>query len=120
MVEIEIRTPIYNEESEQIEWKALAVIRADSDQLIAVGDKSVVMPGPVLSVTTGETVDPRDNPEEWARSLPDAFRAGDLVAVVIRDEDAPRVENGTIDAPEPEIPEPPVSAFDEQRRATLQ
>jgi hypothetical protein len=119
MVEIEIRTPVYNEESEQIEWEALAVLRADGDELTAVGNKAVVTPGPVVSVTTGESVHPEDNAEDWARSLPDAFRSGDLVAIVIRDDDPPLVDNGTLDDPEPQIPEPPVPALDEDRQTTL-
>jgi hypothetical protein len=50
--------------------------------------------------------------------LPDAFRGGDLVAVVIRDDDPPEVDNGAIDEPEPEIPEPPVPVFDDDRQTT--
>jgi hypothetical protein len=119
MVEIEIRTPIYNEESGEIEMHALAVVRADGDSLTAVGDKSVVRSDSVVSVTTGKPLYPQDDPEEWARSLPDAYRSGDLVAVVIQDDNPPKLDEPAALGPEPAIPEPPLPVFDEDREATM-
>jgi hypothetical protein len=105
MVEVEIRTPIYNEESQQIEWAAVALVRAEAGSFDVYGDADVVPSDPVLSVVTGQSVDLADDPEEWVRNLPAAYRSGDLVAVSLRD-DAPHVlEHGPSYREEPVIPE---------------
>ena len=60
-----------------------------------------------MEIVSGEMVDPETQPERWARSLPDAYRSGDLVAVVVHDDHPVPIETlGRID--EPQIPEPPV------------
>lgn len=42
---------------------------------------------PVVSLRSGDSIRFDDAPEDWARSLPLAYRAGDLIAAVIHDDD---------------------------------
>ena len=107
MVEVEIRSPRFSDESRAVEWRGLARVRADGAGIQVGGDESVVHMAPVVSLSLGKSVHPRDNPEEWARNLPQAYRSGDLVAVLIRDDAAPAVQDQP-DVVEPEIPDPPV------------
>ena len=109
MVEVEIRSPRFSDESRVVEWRGLARVCADGTDIRVGGDESVVHMAPVVSLSLGKSVHPRDNPEEWARNLPQAYRSGDLVAVLIRDDAAPAVQHQP-DVVEPEIPEPPASA----------
>lgn len=115
MVEVQIRRPVPNEESQVIDWEVLAVITADGSTVEIAGDAAYVLRDVVLSVYTGQRVDPGSNPEEWARNLPFAYRSGDLVAVIRRDDDAPEHEPSNPEAmvDEPAIPEPEASELDE-------
>jgi hypothetical protein len=38
---------------------------------------------PVVDAETGRSLGFEDDPEGWARRLPDAYRSGDLVAVIV-------------------------------------
>ncbi len=121
MVDVEIRRPYFDEESQGIEWQLRAIVRATTDgvKVSAVSDDfSSLVDEPVLEASTGELVAPSTEPERWARSLPDAYRAGDLVAVVVRDDEPSEIDAlGDID--EPVIPEPPQPEFtdDQETRA---
>ena len=107
MVQTEIRAPRVNAETREIEWSALASVRAENGQLDMSGDDSVVQRGPVVSLALGRSVHPSEEPEEWTRNLPHAYRGGDLVAVVVRDDDPPAVVSGSYpDLVEPDIPAP--------------
>lgn len=106
MIEVEIRTPTYNEESQAIEWERLALVRADDGEITVYGDESVLFEGPVMGIASGRPVEPDEAPDEWVRSLPYAYRSGDLVAVVLHDDAPPALDNAELE-PEPEIPEPP-------------
>jgi hypothetical protein len=117
MVEVEIRTPIYDEESQEIVWRPLALVRADGDDLEVFGDGSCVPLDPVVSMSSGKSVEAADNPEEWARNLPYAYRSGDLAAVIRRDDDPPALEAPEEIADEPAIPEPPMPVLDECEQA---
>jgi hypothetical protein len=110
MVEVEIRTPRHNEEAQTIAWKQLALVRADSEGVKVYGDPSCVPDDSVISATTGKEIHMASCPEEWARNLPDAYRAGDLVAVIIHDDDPAEIEESA-DITEPTIPDS--SAFSE-------
>src|SRR5688572_19797286 len=110
MVEVEIRAPVFDEESGEVVWHARAFVRADGAELGIYGDDPRVIDPqlPVVSVATGRSVRGNDDPEEWARNLPHAYRAGDLVAVVVLDEaeQTQRVAPAEGASP-PVIPEPP-------------
>jgi hypothetical protein len=107
MVEVEIRTPIYDEESETVQWARLALVRAEGRDLEIYGDASCVPPAPVMSITTGRPVEQADDPEEWARNLPYAYRTGDPAAVILRDDNPPHIEEPDSEFVEPSIPDPP-------------
>lgn len=119
MVEIEIRTPLYNEESEQIELQPVALVRVDEGGVTTFGDQAAVTTGTVLSVSKGSPVHPDDDPEDWARSLPAAYQSGDYVAVLIRDDNPAQADSEVVDLPEPEIPEAPQPAYSDDRQPTL-
>ena len=88
MVEVEIRSPVYDEEEGRIAWRALALVRADGDELSIYQEKPVIdVAMRVLDVATGKSVSAADEPKAWVRSLPFAYRAGDLVAVLLVDSD---------------------------------
>jgi len=112
MVKVEIRTPTYDEESQTIESILLAIVEADGSRLEIEGDKSCVPLDPVISATTGRRVDASADPEEWARNLPHAYRAGDLVAVIRHDDAPPEQEIPDETESEPAIPDPPVPVFE--------
>ena len=109
MVDVEIRRPYFDEESQTIKWQLRAIVRATGDgvRVSAVGDDApCVLTDPVLEGSTGQMVDSASEPERWARSLADAYRSGDLVAVVVHDDSPVDVEPiGEVD--EPTIPDPP-------------
>jgi hypothetical protein len=110
MVDVEIRRPYFDEESRTIEWQHLALVRADSTVISIYGESSCVLDGPVVDATTGDVVDRATSPERWARNLPDAYRSGDLVALILHDDDPVAAEaDGDID--EPTIPDPPAPEF---------
>lgn len=107
MVGVEIRTPIYDEESHQFTWRGCAFIRAEGDTLDIIGDASLVDPDlPIVDASTGRQLRGTDNPEAWARNLPYAYRSGDLLAVVAIDTDG-RSEAGPVEHEIPAIPSPP-------------
>jgi hypothetical protein len=113
MVEVEIRAPVYNEETQQIESKVLALVRAESGSLDVYPSGSWTVPfAPVISLSTGRPVEPADDPEEWARNLPYAYRSGDLAAVVRHDDNPPALEAPDLTEDEPLIPDPPAPAVD--------
>jgi len=107
MVETEIRVSRVNAETCEIEWDALAWVRAENDKIEMIGDDSLVQRGPVVSLALRRSVHAREEPEEWTRSLPHAYRGGDLVAVVIHDDHPSGLPDGASDLAEPAIPEPP-------------
>lgn len=111
MVKVEIRTPTYNEESQAIESVLLAIVEADGSRLEIEGDKSCVPLDPVVSATTGRRLDASSEPEEWARNLPGAYRAGDLIAVIRHDDAPPEQEIPDDSESEPAIPDPPTPVF---------
>jgi hypothetical protein len=106
MVLVEIHSPVYDEEagSTRLLWRT--TVRASGDDFEIQGDSDIVEGGalPVVDVLTGKQLQIDDDPERWARNLPYAFRAGDLLVSIVADSSAP-----ADDAPEPEIPRDPPS-----------
>lgn len=101
MVAVEIRGPVYDEESGQVEWRVYSVIKADGDGVEVLFGRDMLLDDHDLKVVdchSGKQLDKDDDPEGWARNLPYAFRAGDLVAVVSFDSEP---------QPEQNSPEPP-------------
>jgi hypothetical protein len=118
VVDVELRSPIFNEESGQIEWRTRALVRADGADVElyrpaggAVDCAPIIDTAmDVVDIATGEVVSSSDGAERWARNLPYAFRSGDMVAVVVHDDDpAATPPASTNDEPTPEIPAPPVA-----------
>jgi hypothetical protein len=117
MVVVEIRTPIYNEESSQIEWQPRTIVRADGSDLTFIGEQGVVSEDvAILDAATGRSLHGFDDPETWARNLPSAYRSGDLVAVVLVDTDPPG-ELAEI-KPDHDLPTVPSSSQSSTERAT--
>ncbi len=117
MVEVEIRMPRHNEEAQTIDWKRLALVRADAEGVQVYGDPSCVPDDSVISATSGKQIDMASSPEEWARNLPYAYRAGDLVAVLLHDDEPAEIEANE-EVSEPVIPNPPVEEFAEDTEDT--
>ena len=109
MVIVEILAPIYDEESGQVEWHKRALVMADGGELSIYGDAELLGDETmtVVEPSSRRKIGRTDDPEEWARNLPHAFRAGDLVAV-IRDGDS-AVSSAEAEPPRdlPIVPEPP-------------
>lgn len=91
MVVVEIRTPAYDEESRAVAWRSRAIARADGDDLQILGDATLLGDDnlTVVDMATGRQLSRSHDPEGWTRNLPHAYRAGDLVAVVVVDTDPP-------------------------------
>jgi hypothetical protein len=116
MVVVEIRRPYFDEESQTIEWQTRATVVADSDGVKispASDDAPCVLTDPIVDACSGDQVDAESAPERWARSLPDAYRSGDLVAIVTHDDQPAPVDCVDSSAREPAIPEPPAPEFSE-------
>ena len=113
MVEVEITVPIHNEETERVESVRVALVRADGAEIEIIGDASAVPPAPVVSITTGESVEPAENLEEWARNLPYAYRSGNPRATVLHDDNPPQVNDSDDELVEPSIPDPPEPVHEE-------
>ncbi len=114
MVLVEIQSPVYDEEAGNARRLWRATVKAYGDRLEIHGEEELVAGGdlPVVDPSTGEQLHSRDDPELWARCLPYAFRAGDLIAVVIHD-DSPvhRAEPATVAPQEtPDVPMSPPNA----------
>jgi hypothetical protein len=114
MVAVEIRTPVYDEESNEVTWRGRAIVRAQGATLDIYGDPEVVDQHlSVVDIATGTPIRGMDDPEAWARSLPCAYRAGDLIAVVLLDTDPPELPSradGESERDIPSIPAPPQRA----------
>lgn len=114
MVLVEIESPVYDEEAGGARRIWRATVKADGDQLVFRGEEELVAGGdlPVVDPSSGDALTGREDPEVWARSLPYAFRAGDLMAVVVHD-DSPILmpQSATVTPQEtPDVPMTPVPA----------
>jgi hypothetical protein len=87
MVELQIRSPFLNEETNEVEWAVLTRLRVAGDTVEIEGDEGLLdFSVPVVSLRTGELLLFEKDREEWARNLPNAYRAGDYVVDVFRDD----------------------------------
>ncbi len=112
MVVAEVRTPFFNEERGQVDWRLLALVRAEGDELHveAVSPEVFDAEMAVVDLATGRTLVARDDPEVWARNLPHAFRAGDIVISIITDSN-PVEAVAEAPVPDEELPRiPPATA----------
>ena len=92
MVELEILTAS-GQHGEEAEWRPLAHLRVDGRNVEVTGERSVLdFTMPVVSLRTGDKVRFEDDHEEWARSLPTAFRTGDVIVRVLHDDNPLRNE----------------------------
>ena len=88
MVIVELQTPVVDRETETVEWKSLVVLRVDGHQHEIEGDEGILDLALVItSLSTGEPITFDQAPDDWARSLPGAYRAPDLLATVVHDDD---------------------------------
>ncbi len=72
-------------------WEPLARLRVDGDTYELDDETGVIdLKLSLLSVRTGTEVRFDDDHEEWARSLPTAFRTGDMIARILHDDDPVR------------------------------
>jgi hypothetical protein len=99
MVHVELRTPIYDPTSGTLRWETLTSLRVDDGHSPELdGDLGLLdFDMPIVSLRSGATIHFADDPEEWARSLVLAYRAGDLVATVLHD-DHPVTEDDVVHA----------------------
>lgn len=87
MVELEIKTPNLREDTHDVEWVTLVRLRVSGETIEIEGDESLIdFSIPVVSLRTGEPILFEQDREEWARNLPSAYRAGDYVVDVFRDD----------------------------------
>jgi hypothetical protein len=110
MVVVEIRAPVYDEESSQVEWRLRALVKVDGEQLDITGEPLVVGDDTltVVDIRTGKLLSRTHEPEAWTRNLPYAYRAGDLVAQVIIDTDPSQAPNEPEPSRDlPNVPAPP-------------
>jgi hypothetical protein len=106
MVEIELRAPHFDEERQTVEWEPVARLRVSGDQYELEDERGVVdLTLPVLNLRTGRRLHFADSPEEWARNLPTTYRGPELVAEVLHDDAAPRVEEVEVEREPVDVPE---------------
>lgn len=96
MVIAELRAPIYDEEAGEVVWRSRAVVTAQDGELRIMGDAELLGDETmtVIDLASGEKLSREHDPEGWVRNLPGAYRAGDLVALVVADTDPPAFSQG--------------------------
>jgi hypothetical protein len=88
MVELQIRSPVLNDETNEVEWTVRTQLRVSGEIVEVEGDEQLIdFSVPVVSLRTGELLLFEKDREEWARNLPNAYRAGDYVVEVFQDDD---------------------------------
>lgn len=86
VVELEIVRAV-DQHGSEIVWEPLAWMRVAPGHASFHGDTRMFdLTVPLMSVRTGAEVRFNDDPEEWARSLPSAFRTGDIIVRILRDD----------------------------------
>lgn len=83
MVQVRIISRELNSERTAYIDVVRAELRVHGHEVEVAGDRSWVdFDVPVLDPETGRSLRYEDDPEAWARRLPDAYRSGDLVVMV--------------------------------------
>lgn len=86
MVELEILAAV-DQHGHEPEWRPLVRLRVNRHDFQVEGDRNVLdFDTPVVSLRTGDQVRFEDDHEEWARSLPTAYRTGDVIVNVLHDD----------------------------------
>jgi hypothetical protein len=112
LVERLFRSPLLKQVSNEVEWAVLGSVRVSGESIELEGDDNLIdFSIPVVSLRTGELVLFEQDREEWARNLPNAYRAGDYVVEVYRDDEPlpPEALAG------PEIEREPITLRDRTR-----
>jgi hypothetical protein len=118
VVDVELRSPVFNEETGTIEMRNRVLVRAEGSDIQLYRPAGsphdcielIDIEMQVVDQATGEIISGRDDAERWARNLPHAFRAGDVIAVVTHDDDPPAALKAEPPAEAlPEIPAPPAA-----------
>lgn len=87
MVELEILAAV-DQHGDEVVWEPLAQLRVDGTTYELNDDAGVIdLKLPLVSVRAGTEVRFDDDHEEWARSLPTAFRTGDMIVRILHDDD---------------------------------
>jgi hypothetical protein len=81
---IEITFSVPRPHGGDVEWEVVATLYVEGTRFNLERDESFaeVRDIEVLDLDSGQTVNFDADPERWARSLPQAFRSGDLVCRV--------------------------------------
>lgn len=87
MIRTAIQTPRFDPDAVEVAWETLVELTVMDGELSLDGDAGLLDFGvPIVNLRNGETIRYDDDPEEWVRFLPSAYRSGDLVAVVLEDD----------------------------------
>src|SRR5437868_14586965 len=90
MVALEIRSPCFSHSDETVAWETVAELRVSGKDYELDDPSGVVdLALPVLNLRTARKLAFSEEPEEWARNLPTAYRGPELIAVIVED-DHPR------------------------------
>ena len=97
MVVVSIRSPFYDEEAGEQSFRTRVTVIAQGNQFEIQGESSLVADGmlPVIDMSTGHQVTASEDAEAWARNLPHAFRAGDIIAEILADTSPRTATNGS-------------------------
>ncbi len=109
MVVVSIRSPFYDEEAGEQRFRPRVTVIAQGNQVEIEGESALVADGmlPVIDMSTGRQLTASEDAEVWARNLPFAFRAGDIIAEILVDTSPTVATNGVESEPRepPTIPD---------------
>jgi len=106
MVALEIRSPRFDHDRDTVDWQAVAWLQVHGQDYELADPSGVVdLSLPVLNLRTGEKLTFAEEPEEWARSLPTAYRGPELIAVIVDDDNPIPSAHVDVDREPIEVPE---------------
>jgi hypothetical protein len=106
MVALEIRSPQFDRDRETVDWEAVAWLRVTGNDYDLEDPSNVVdLSLPVLNLRTSRKLSFADEPEEWARNLPTAYRGPELIAVIVDDDNPVPVADVDVERAQIEVPE---------------
>jgi hypothetical protein len=119
MVVVSIRSPFYDEEAGEQRFRQRVTVIAQGNRLEIQGESALVADGmlPVIDMATGQQVAASEDAEAWARNLPYAFRAGDIIADILVDTTPTTATNGDVESDPREPPTIPDSLTEDCRQA---
>lgn len=87
VIRLELQSPEFDSETNETTWAALVAIEVDGESYAIEGREDLLdLELSVMSLRTGQAIRWVDDREEWVRSLPSAYRAPDLIATVVHDD----------------------------------